>query len=261
MKETKTMTVKDIYTYIDSFAPFSSAEDWDNPGLLVDCGEKEISKAVVCLDVTAAAVEAAAEKGAELIISHHPAIFRPIKKIGETSPVFEAIRNGISVLCAHTNLDRAPGGVNDALCEAIGEKYEKSSCAQCEGFVNIISFSREYTPRELSELLSEKLGGIVRFSDAGKTIVKAGVCSGSGAEFSAFCEENGCDAFITGDASHHDFLDAKQSGISLFAAGHYETEIPAVAVLAGRLEGVFPDVEFIPFEENNPVDYSLPYKA
>lgn len=115
--------VDSIFQYLNEIAPIRLAESYDNPGLLVGDKNKDVKKALLCLDITSACVIEAKEKGAQLLISHHPVIFKPIKNVlaeGATAPVYKLVKNDISAICMHTNLDRSDGGVNDCLCKAVG---------------------------------------------------------------------------------------------------------------------------------------------
>ena len=112
-----------IYGKLNSLAPFATQENWDNSGLLVGDPGAEVKSALVVLDITAEAVREAREIGAELIISHHPVIFHPLKKVESGSVVWELAQAGISAICAHTNLDKARGGVNDCLAAALGLEH------------------------------------------------------------------------------------------------------------------------------------------
>ncbi|MBR3975379.1 MAG: Nif3-like dinuclear metal center hexameric protein [Clostridia bacterium] len=253
MKENRTVYTKDIYNYIDSFAPFSSQAQWDNSGLLVGSFNNEVKRVLIALDITAFEIEKAKEIDAQLIVSHHPVIFSAQKSFLDTSVAFEAARAGISLLCAHTNLDKAVGGVNDTLCEKIGLNYEKMPPDIADGFLNVGTTDIEYTPKEYAKLLSEKLGAAVRFSACADKIKKVAVCSGAGADFFESAKELGCDALVTGDASYHDFLDAEQSGISVFAAGHFETEVIIVEKLQKILAEKFKETEFVVSDRPNPI--------
>lgn len=120
--------VNDIFNYLNKLAPITTAENYDNPGLLVGSCENIVKKAILSLDISSKTALEAANSGAQLIISHHPVIFNPIKKVlsyGETAPVYNLLNNSLSAICMHTNLDRADGGVNDALCEKIGIQNKK----------------------------------------------------------------------------------------------------------------------------------------
>ena len=111
--------VGDIYNALDAFCPFDVHEQWDNVGLLVGESSAQVTRAAVVLDITSDAVERAHEAGAQLIISHHPVIFHPIKNLGAHDPVYLLAKYGMNAICAHTNLDCADGGVNDVLAQGL----------------------------------------------------------------------------------------------------------------------------------------------
>ncbi len=247
------MTVKDIFDYINSFAPFETQSEWDNAGILAGSPDAEVTAAVVGLDVTPHEIALAVKEKAELIISHHPLIFKPVKRILSLDISYLTAENHLNVISAHTNFDKACGGVNDLLCEAVGLEYKKLSGDIADGFLNIMCCPNGFSALEFAELLSKKLSASVRFADSKHKISKIAVCSGSGAEFLDDAAALGCDAFLTGDSSYHDFLNAKEMGISLFAAGHFETENLAAASLAERLSANFPEIKFIVSDRQPPV--------
>ena len=247
------MTVKDIYHFINTLAPFDTKAAWDNPGLLVGDENAAVTKAVVALDVTAEEIAQAKRVGAQAVIAHHPVIFRPQKAFLAGDVCYEAARCGVACVCAHTNLDKAPGGVNDALCEALGMVYEKLPDDYAEGFLNVGTIDGIDGAEALARHIADRLSAAVRYVDAGAPIKKIGVCSGAGADEFAEAQRAGCTAMVTGDASYHDFLDAQAAGVSLFAAGHYETEIVIVEALVKKLSAAFPEVVFVPSERRNPI--------
>ena len=112
-------TVKDIYDYIDSYAPFVTQEEWDNAGLITGSLNAAVERCVMCLDVTADAVRAAVDGDAQLILSHHPLIFSPVKRLEAGTALYSCAQNGISVISAHTNFDRAANGINRNLCKLL----------------------------------------------------------------------------------------------------------------------------------------------
>ncbi len=242
-------TVRDFFEYLNSIAPVETQEEWDNSGMLVGDMNAEVSKAVVVLDIDINAVEKAKALGANLIISHHPVIFRPMKKFTKGSVPFELAASSISAICCHTPLDMADGGTNDALATLLGFNVYKT-----ENTLLRYADIPETDAKSIAELLKEKLDTTVRYADAGKSISKVAICTGGGA--SLMYEAGEIDAFITGDAKHNDFLDALDAGISLFAAGHFETEIPVVHVITTLLNEKFSDIEVIDIRQGNPVKFA-----
>ena len=160
-------------------------------------------------------------------------------------------KGGISAICAHTSLDIAKGGVNDALAEALGfENATPLAESGEESMVRVVETAGT-TADELAKLVAEKLSTCVTVADGGKPIRKIALCGGAGADF---FEKSGCDAYITGEVKHHEYLQAKECGITLIAAGHFETENPVVTVIANKIKDNFDcDVEIIP--QNSPVKY------
>lgn len=249
-----TPTVKDIFEFINSIAPFEKQCEWDNSGLLVGSGENEVKKIGVVLDITSDAVRYAAENGIDLIVSHHPVIFRAVKSFLDGDISYMMARHGISAICAHTSLDIAKGGVNDALAAALG--FEKISDFSNDGETAMIRVAEieETNGEALAKLAADKLSAGVRLADSGRKIRKVALCGGAGGDFIRDVANTGCDAYITGDISHHEFLDALEIGLTLIAAGHFETENPVVAVLAEKLKDNFGcEVEIIP--QKSPVKY------
>ncbi|MBP3937982.1 MAG: Nif3-like dinuclear metal center hexameric protein [Clostridia bacterium] len=241
-------TVRDFFEYINSFAPIDTQEEWDNSGMLVGDMNAEVKKAVVVLDIDLWSAKKAKELGANLIISHHPVIFSAMKKFTKGCIPFELASNSINAICCHTPLDIADGGTNDTLADLLGFNAYKGADPILR-FADIDKTSAE----SLADLLASKLRTTVRFADCGKPICKVAICTGGGA--SLMHEAGSIDAFITGDAKHNDFLDALDAGISLFAAGHYETEFPVVPVLKDKLQEKFTEIEIINIHQENPVKF------
>lgn len=249
-------TVNDIFEYINSIAPFEKQCEWDNSGFIVGDKNAEVEKIGVVLDITADTVKYACENGINLIISHHPVIFRGIKTVYSDDPTYMLIRNGISAICAHTSLDIAKGGVNDALADALGfgNATPLSDCGET-AMVRVAEINA-LSGRQLAKLCADKLSTAVSVADSGRIIKKVALCGGAGADFMCDAADAGCDAYITGEAKHHEFLEAKSIGITLIAAGHFETENPVVSVLAEKLKNNFDcEVEIIPQE--SPVKYFI----
>ena len=237
----------DVFDYLDSRFPFCTQLGFDNAGFLVGDRGEELKKGVVALDITDAAIDFAKEAGANLIVSHHPVIFEPLRSVTENDIVYKLIKNGISAICAHTNLDMCDGGVNDCLCRAIG--LENTVGALPEGDVDSARLGELTAPlsaNDFAEMLKSKLHCAVKYTDSKKTIKKVGVCSGSGGSMLFDIAKLSADAFVTADVKHNIFLDAKHLGISIFDCGHFETENVVVAPLCEQLNDNFDNV-FIPF--------------
>lgn len=242
--------VGDIYGFLDSVAPFDTQESWDNSGLLVGSDDVPIRRLGVALEITAEVLRRAAESGIELIVTHHPVIFHPAKSVLRGTILWEAVRLGLNIICCHTPLDKADGGINDILAQRIGlGKTEKDE----SGFLRIGTFAG-IPAGELAGTVRERLNAAsVRCCGMERPVYRAAVCSGAGSSLMADAEKLGCDVLITGDAGHHDFLDAEEMGISLIAAGHYETENIIVPVLKERIQSRFPEISVTVLKEKNPI--------
>ena len=239
------ITVRDVYDCIDGFAPFSTQMDFDNSGLLVGDPQKVVQKIAVCLDITCDTVNEAMELGADLMVSHHPVLFKARKKLLQGDPAFLLASSGISAICAHTSLDSAAGGVNDVLAEifALSRVEAVTTEAIPVPMVRVGFLDASMRAIELAATAAELLSAKVRWCDGGRSIETVAVCGGAGGDLVEDMANLGIDALITGDADYHDFLDAEQLGVTLIAAGHFETEYPVVPVLAEKLRTAFPEVQ------------------
>ena len=249
-------TVQQVYEVMQRLAPPELAEHWDNPGLLVDCG-REVSRVLVTLDITPEVVEEAAAGGCELIVSHHPVIFSPLKKLTPRDVSFQLVQKGISAICMHTNLDAAEGGVNDVLADLFGIRQRTAFADGC-GRVGEID---PITVPELAALAQQKLAALcnapdtgtavqVKFADTGKPVRRLAVISGAGGSLFADALAMGADCLLTGEANHHHAIDAKRLGLSLIAAGHYATEFPVTAAVAAKLRAALPELDVLVSTEN-----------
>ena len=247
-------TVKNVFDFINSIAPFEKQCEWDNSGLIIGDPSQKIGKIGVVLDITADAIKYAAENGIDLIVSHHPVIFRAIKSVTADDPAYMLIKSNISAICTHTSLDIAKGGVNDALADALG--FEGAVPLSDSGETEMIRICNtdEMNADTLAKLVAKKLSTCVTVADGNKPITKVALCGGAGGDFLFDVAASGCDAFITGEAKHHEFLAAKELGLTLIAAGHFETENPVVDVLANRIKNNFDcEIQIIP--QSSPAKY------
>lgn len=245
------ITVKDIYSVLDSVAPYDTAASFDNTGLSVGSFSSGVKNVLLALDVTSEVIDFAKENAFDLVLTHHPLIFHPLKALKKESLPYLAASSGISFLSSHTCLDKAENGVNDCLIRLLGLCNVYAS--EYDEFLKVGS-TDEITSEDFAELIKLKLGGAVRFNGKGRLIKKVAVCSGAGGDcVSAALLEN-ADALVTGDASHHDFSDAEEGGLSLFAAGHFETEYPVVFYLKTLLENRFGnEINVSIFKQTTPI--------
>lgn len=231
-------SVKEIAAAVEGIAPKTLAEEWDNVGALVDCGG-DITSVLVTLDITDDVVNEAEAEGCQLILAHHPVIFRPIKRMAYGDTVFRMVKKSISAICAHTNLDAAPGGVNDILAGIFG-------IANPQPFAGVgrVGPLRESTTAEaIADKCAVKFGAHVKLADAGRPVGTLAVLGGSGGGLLEEALEAGADCILTGEADHHDAIDAVAAGVSLIVAGHFHTEFPVVPVLANWLGKQFPGLK------------------
>lgn len=238
--------LQQICRFMEQWAPPALAEEWDNPGLLVDAGSL-VRRVLVTLDITPAVVEEAHRLGCQLVVSHHPVIFKPVRRLQSTDAAFLLARYGISALCAHTNLDAAEGGVNDVLAGLL--KLE--DVQPLEG-LGRVGDRDSISPAQLAEQVGKLLNAPVLLADAGLPITRVAVVGGSGGEFFEAAARAGAQCLVTGEASHHHGLDALEQGVSVIVAGHFATEWPIVPEMARRLRQAFGELEVLVSGSNRP---------
>ncbi|HIY25558.1 MAG TPA: Nif3-like dinuclear metal center hexameric protein [Candidatus Acutalibacter pullistercoris] len=240
--------VCDIYDVIHGAAPFDTALSFDNSGLLIGDGNQEVTRVLLALDITPAVVEEAAAMNANLILSHHPVIFHPVKSLGPQDVAYQLARNGIAALCCHTNLDLSPVcGVNVALGSKLGLKNVRREDVFGE---ECVLFSGELpealAPEAFAALVKEKLGApAVKFSPGEREVRKVFFCSGAGGEYLGLADCRGADAYLTGEMKHHEELEAARSRLTVVAAGHYHTEKVFAEFLASYLRKRIPGTAFL----------------
>ncbi len=262
----------DIFSFMDRLAPPSLAENWDNVGLILGSGEKAAGKILLCLDVTSQTVEEALKCGAQLIISHHPFIFKKIGRIHEEnfkgSLIYKLIKADISVFCAHTNLDVVECGVNEKLAERLelnditGLKKDSASASD--------NAAENNRPTDANSMKTPGLGA-VGYLKAGlkleefvafvkeklevKNIRLIGHTAGDIRKVAVFCGSfdddlevvlrQKADILVTGDLKYHTAVDALAMGMCIIDAGHFNTEKVILPALQERIEAEFPGVEVI----------------
>lgn len=255
--------VSDVFAFLNQLAPMEYAMSYDNVGLLVGNGDAPVSRILVALDITDAVIGEAAKRGAELIVSHHPVIFEPMKRVvaGDTTAnhVIALVQNRVAAICMHTNLDAAQGGVNDALAAALHVQRETWLDPIADdagiGWVGALSapmpFAQflEHTARAL------QVSGL-RYQQSGAQVRRVAVGGGSCGSMLAQAAALGCDTFVTADVKHSQWLDAAEYRINLIDAGHFATENVVVAPLAEQLAQAFPALCVrVSQEQRDPVSY------
>lgn len=253
-------TVGDVYREINRIAGFGIQDSWDNSGLLVGDRSCRVKKVLCTLDITNDVIEEAHEKGCELIVSHHPVIFHPLKKVSFDDPVGRLLKYNIAAVCVHTPLDMAKDGINDILVNMMREELslnEKTVPLEplrrdvTIGAGRICRTETAVSAGEMAEKLKKIFGcTVVRYFGGDKEIRKIAVCSGSGGSLLGEVIDAGCDAYVTGDVKHDVWIDAANNGISLFDCGHFHTEKPAVYYLKNVICVNLPGIEGMVSERN-----------
>lgn len=234
------MKVKDILEKIEAFAPPSLAYSWDNVGLLVGSGEREIKKILITLDPDLPVIEEAVSKGCDLIVSHHPMFFKGIKHIRSDEAVAKAIelmiKNDISLIAAHTNMDCAAEGINAGLAELMEltdtEVLEENTLYKGCGLGRVGNLKEAMTLKELAEYSKKQLNiqGLRIAGDENKVIKRIAVAGGSCSEVIPAAISKGAEAIITGDMKYHEAINAVNDGICVIDAGHYGTEHHVIGI-------------------------------
>ncbi len=244
------MTVQTILDYIWTIAPQDYKMSWDNVGLLLGRSTAEVRKCLLALDATAAVADEAKTLGCELVVTHHPVIFRGDKHVTDLDPLTEPelrfLENRIAVISMHTNLDCAPGGVNDVLAALLG--LQNVECLSEPGEPALARYGtvEEQSLPEFAAFVKKTLNcpGL-RYVDAGRPVRRVAVVGGSAIELAEPVLAAGCDTFVTGDVKYHEFLNTAARGLNVIDAGHFETENPVVHMLLAKLRSRFPEVEFL----------------
>lgn len=249
---TEIVGINEIYSYLDELYPFNLQEKWDNSGLLVENYYMECSKVLLTLDISYEVICEASCKGADLIISHHPVIFNPIKRLTPRNPVYSLAEKNIAAICMHTNLDIAQNGTNGVILKMLSEEF--SFAKEPEPFEEIgsghnLGWIVELDEKTFSDNIAIKLKQIfdceyVRASRiARKGISRIAFCSGSGGSMLELAKQKNCDALITGDVKHDVWIDANANDIVVFDCGHFHTENPVLLELRRALEERFPQLD------------------
>lgn len=247
--------LSELIKIIEAGAPLDLMESWDNSGLAIGDPETIIEKVLIGLDVTKDLITEAQTLGANLILTHHPLLFTRPNSITSVDPqgqkILELIKGNMNVYSAHTNLDKAKGGMNDRIMGQLGfHDFGLLEEGLKEGIGRIAEIE-EITLEGLVRLVSQKLAvKAIRYcGQPGQTIRRVAVVNGGGADFIMLAKAAGADCIITGDTKYHEVLDAKEAGIAVIDPGHFATEwsIFKLAMEGFRqtIRQQFGDIEFI----------------
>lgn len=234
------MKVKDIARLLEESLPLHWQEAYDNAGLAVGDPEAEVATVLVALDATEEVVEEAIEMGAQMVVTHHPIIFQPLRKLTCTTPqqrtIAKAIAGGVALYAAHTNLDSAPSeGISHLLGRKLGLReealLEPSAKEQGVGIGIVGTLPEPVASEEFLRRIQRELGvRALRHSPIRRgSVQRVAICSGSGGSLISQAEAAGADLYLAADFKYHDFVDADR--MILVDAGHFETEICAIDIL------------------------------
>ncbi len=242
------MKVKEIYAALSKRIPSELSCEWDNDGLMV-CPDpdREVKRVLIALDITEAVAQKAIDGGYDLILSHHPLIFRPLKALNFDSYVAKkAIRllcAGVSAMSFHTRLDAVCGGVNDTLANALGLVDVSAFGENGEAIGRIGSLPSTMPLAEFAALVKQVTGAAsVTVADAGLPVSRVALLGGSGSDDVAAAKKSGADTYLSGELGHHHLTDAPENGMNLIAAGHFHTENPVCETLRDMLFAIDPTV-------------------
>ena len=233
------MTVHELYRHFDNLFSKELSCEWDNDGLMC-CPDKnrKVCRVLVCLDVTEAALDKATEGNFDVIISHHPLIFKGLKSINEenfiSARAIKLIKSGISVMSFHTRLDAAEGGVNDILAKLL--KIE-NALPFFDGMGRIGTLATPSDAKSFAKRVKDTLGApSVSLADAGREVVRVAVLGGSGKDEIGEAIKAGADTYVSGELGYHTLTDAPEMGINAIEAGHFYTEAPVCKLIAESLK-------------------------
>ena len=239
-------TAGEIFEFLKLMAPLELQMDFDNAGFLVGDRGRRVEKALLALDATSEVIDEAIDFGADMIITHHPLIWNAMKSLTTDDimqrRVMKLVKNNISLVSMHTNLDIADGGVNDAFAAALGLE-DPGPLGDPEGLCRVGYLS---SPMPLQDFACKVCRDLhangVRYAGCGKMVHRVAVGGGACADYVHHAITAGCDTFVTADLSYHQFLDAEGMGINLIDAGHFPTEDPVCARLVSYLTDRFPEL-------------------
>ena len=257
--------IKEVLSALERFAPLPLQESWDNAGLQVGLTETEVSGALLCLDVNERIVDEAMAKGCNLIVSHHPLLFRGLKTISDLNDVqrtvMSAIKKGIAVISMHTNMDNAKGGVNYRIAEKLGlqdVKFLAPAGADAEAGSGVVGELAEPLAADDFIIAVKKAFGVecaMCNELLRRPIKRVALCGGAGDFLLDEAVKNHADAFITGEMHYHQYFGYEQT-IQICVIGHYQSEQYTAEIFEEIIQKECPGVKTCIAETNtNPILY------
>ncbi len=248
------ITGKALSDFLNTIAPYATQCGWDNSGFLVGDPEKAVQCAAFALDLTNETLQQALDCGADVLVTHHPVIFNPKRNLLAGDPVFALCQSNLAAISVHTPWDCAPGGVNDVLCDALG-LTNVTGVASDETAVPMARVGEiaPCTPQDFAKQCARALGTAVQLVEGRDTIRRVAVCGGAGMDFFFDALALGADAYLTGEAKHHELLLAADCGKTLVVGGHFATEAPSMAALQARVQTTFPALRTVLLQQKAPV--------
>ena len=250
------MLVKDIAAFINTVAPYDTQCSWDNSGMLVGDPEKEVTCVAFALDLTKRTLAMAKEAGAELLVTHHPVIFHEKKNLLAGDPVYALCQSGLAAISVHTPWDCAKGGVNDVLCGLLGLQNVRGIPSD-EGPVPMARIGEiaPCSPEAFAKKVAAVLGTTVQLVPGKDEVRTVALCGGAGMDFFFDAVSLGADAYLTGEAKHHELLLAADCGKTLVVGGHFATEFPPMAALQQKVQAAFPTLRTVLLDQPYPVRF------
>lgn len=259
-------TIKDITDYLESIAPSDLQESYDNAGLIVGHPDTEVTGVLTSLDCTETIIEEAVSRGCNVVVAHHPIVFRGLKRLNGKNyverTVIKAIREGVAIYAIHTNLDNVRHhGVNERIAQRLGlADLQLLAPKNEEGTVGsgmLGNLPAPLTENQFLTHLRDRMGAaVVRHTEPlGKMVRTVAVCGGSGGFLLPRAKAAGAEVFVTADYKYHEFFDA-DGAIMICDIGHYESEQFTTQLLAELLIKKFPTFAVLCTERiTNPVRY------
>ncbi len=247
------IAISAIDSFIDELAPYKLTERWDNTGLIIGDNDCLVKSVMLALDVTLPVLLEATEKGVQLIITHHPVIFDPVKHLTSGDIISRVVKSGIAVLSAHTNLDLAEGGISDVLANLLG-LTDISPLINHNNLGRIGTLKQPLSPTEFASMVKERINADnVRLCEGNRMVKRVAIISGNGGDETLEAIAKNADGYLTGEVSHQHYVAAVNNGMTLIDGGHFATETVVLPMLLDKLTYTFPTVSFFIASQNKPL--------